>query len=277
MIRTVVISGVGLIGGSFALALRESGFDGRIIGVGREETIRKALAMTAIDEGTQDLAAAARRADLVYLSHSVTRILDDLGTLSDHVRPQTLITDAGSTKIEIMAEAANLRNGVFIGGHPMAGKAVRGVENAEAGLFRGRPYFLCHSGQPQLQELVEIVHRIGAIPIEITAQEHDPLLAKISHLPQLISTALAVTLSGLTDPARVEQTAGPGLRGMLRLAGSSYEDIWEDILKTNPTEIEKALDAYIGILTEMRQELLKPSLEKKFAAAQKFTNRINGK
>ncbi len=270
MIETVVISGVGLIGGSFALALKQSGFSGRIIGVGRPETIRKALDLRVIDEGAQDLAAAARQADLIYLSHSVTRILADLKTLAGNVSPHAIVTDAGSTKVEIMAAAASLPVGIFVGGHPMAGKAVRGVENAEAGLFRERPYFLCNA----VPEFTAMVRQIGAIPIEITAQEHDPLLAKISHLPQLISTALAATLGSLTNPAQVDQSAGPGLRGMLRLAASSYEDIWEDILKTNPTEIEKALDAYLEVLHQIRRSLRNPDLESKFTAAQSYTRLI---
>ena len=132
--KTVAIAGVGLIGGSFALALRKAGFKGRIVGVSSAATIDKAFALGVIDEALP-LAEAAADADLVYLSQPISRIIETLGVLDT----DALVTDAGSTKAVICETARKLKRGRFVGGHPMAGKESRGVEQADADLFRGRP------------------------------------------------------------------------------------------------------------------------------------------
>ena len=140
--KTVVIAGVGLIGGSFALALRKAGFTGRILGVSSPETIRKAVALGAIDRGA-GLEEAVDSADLIYLAQPISRILEMLPRIGEFARPSALITDAGSTKSQIVDAAAHsIRGRQFLGGHPMAGKEARGVEAAEAGLFEGRTYIL---------------------------------------------------------------------------------------------------------------------------------------
>src|SRR5438270_3074666 len=140
--NTVAIFGVGLIGGSFALALRKAGFSGRILGVSSPETLRRALDLHVIDEGVA-AEAAARSADLIYLAQPILRIIDSLPQLEAAARPGALITDAGSTKKTIVDRASEVISRCqFLGGHPMAGRERRGVEAAEADLFRGRPYVL---------------------------------------------------------------------------------------------------------------------------------------
>ncbi len=255
--NTVSIVGVGLIGGSFALALRQAGFAGRIIGVSSPRTIAAALERGVIDEALP-LAPAAAAADLIYLAQPIEQILCTLETLDRHLRPGTLVTDAGSTKRAIVGHAAHhIRRGEFVGGHPMAGKESRGVEQAEAGLFRGRPYVLS-SRNAVLESWIE---RIGARLVILDATEHDRLVALTSHLPQLISTALA---SQITPEAA--QVAGPAALDLTRLALSPYE-IWRDIFATNADAIEGALGAFIARLEALRAALRSPEMQREFDRA----------
>jgi prephenate dehydrogenase len=245
--RVVTIAGVGLIGGSFALALRKAGFEGRIIGVSSRRTTQAALERGVIQEALP-LAEAAAQSDVVFLSQPIEQILETLGMIDPHVRPGTLITDAGSTKAAIVERAARtVHRGRFAGGHPMAGKEARGVEAADADLFRGRPYVLT-SPDPELERWIG---RIGARLVVLDAAEHDRLVALVSHLPQLLSTALAAALAN--DPAAA-RIAGPASIDMTRLALSPY-DIWRDIFATNPGEIDAALASFITRLERMRAGL----------------------
>ncbi|MEO8097105.1 MAG: prephenate dehydrogenase/arogenate dehydrogenase family protein [Acidobacteriota bacterium] len=257
--NTVVIAGVGLIGGSFALAIRQAGFAGRIVGVSSSGTIQKAIARGVVDEGLP-MEQAAAQADLLYISTTIQRILDLLGEVDAHVRPGTIITDAGSTKREICARAADkVRRGTFIGGHPMAGKESRGVEEAEAGLFSGRPYVLTGRA-PELEKWLEL---IGARLVFLDPQEHDRLIALVSHLPQMLATALASVIG--EDP-KAASVAGPGAKDMTRLAFSAY-DIWADILATNGPAIDAALGSFITRLEALRAQLRSPAMEKVFERA----------
>ena len=256
--NTVSIAGVGLIGGSFALALRAAGFAVRIIGVGSVETTGKALARGVIDEALP-LAEAAAVSDLIYLAQPIRKILELIDQLDAWVRPGALITDAGSTKAAIVARAAEkIQRARFIGGHPMAGKESRGVEYADAGLFADCPYVLTARDA----ELESWVERMGARLVFLDAGEHDRLIAVASHVPQLASVALAATIG----EAGAEQVAGPGAVDMTRLAMSSYE-IWRDILATNADSIGSALDAYMAKLEQLRAQLTGEEMAAGFARA----------
>jgi prephenate dehydrogenase len=256
---TVAIVGVGLIGGSFALALRASGFKGRIVGVSSAEAVRVAIERGVIDEALP-LADAARIADLIYLARPIEGILSVLGEIDSHVRPGTLITDAGSTKSAICARAAEtVHRGRFVGGHPMAGKEARGAGEAEASLFRGRPYILT----TPCEELERTVAGFGARVVIMPAEEHDALVAMTSHLPQLISTALAASIGTERDASRV---AGPAAMDLTRLALSPY-DIWRDIFATNAANIDAALGVFIAKLEGLRSQLRGPRIEKEFDEA----------
>jgi prephenate dehydrogenase len=258
-VNAVSIVGVGLIGGSFALALRKAGFTGRIIGVSSPEAIRCALECGAIDEALP-LGQAAAQSDLIYLSRPITGILEAIDSIDTYVRPGTLITDAGSTKLAITQRAAaRIHRGRFVGGHPMAGKESRGAAAAEADLFQGRPYVLT-SPEPQLKDWIE---RIGARVVLLGAEEHDRLVALTSHLPQLISTALAASIGA---QAGAERVAGPAATDLTRLALSPYE-IWRDIFATNSGPVDSALDAFIGKLEELRGMLRSPEIEREFERA----------
>ena len=245
--RVVTIAGVGLIGGSFTLALRKAGFEGRIIGVSSPRTVQAAIERGAIQEALP-LEEAAAQSDVVFLSQPIEKILETLGVLDQYVRPGTLITDAGSTKAAIVERATRtIHTGRFVGGHPMAGKEARGVEAADADLFQGRPWVLT-SPEPELERWIK---KIGARLVVLGAAEHDRLVGLVSHLPQLLSTALASAFA--SEPAAM-RIAGPAAIDLTRLAVSPY-DIWRDILATNTTEIDEALAKFIARLQEIRTNL----------------------
>ncbi len=278
MIETVAIVGTGLIGASFGLALKKAGFGGRILGVSSARAVEDALAHGAID-GAASLEEAAGAADLVYLSQTICRILGTLPKLAHVVKPGALVTDAGSTKAEIVARAACLNGRAqFLGGHPMAGKEKRGAAEAEPDLFAGRTYLLAPSSPkeletPAVREFVEWVRRIGAVPVVVTPEEHDRVVALTSHLPQLVSTALAAELAErLTRPEHL-LAGGPGLADMTRLAASSWE-IWADILATNAGPIDAALAAYIEKLQALRADLGAGRARREFESGAAFRARL---
>jgi prephenate dehydrogenase len=261
--KNVAIVGVGLIGASFGLALRKAGYTGEIVGVSSERSIGEALARGAIDRG-ESLESAASAADLIFLSQPIFGIIETLGKLNDFVRPDALITDAGSTKQAIVdAAQRSITRCAFVGGHPMAGKELRGAGAAEADLFRGRPWILTEAVEHPLRDWIAA---FGAREIILDAARHDRLVAWSSHLPQLASTGLASVLAEQAPDAAA--VAGPGLMDTTRLALSSF-DLWGDILKTNSREIAIALDAYIRKLTELRDHA-----ETEFTVASDFARRL---
>ena len=275
--QTVVIVGVGLIGGSFALALRRAGFTGGIVGVSSPRTIEAALEHGVIDRGAT-LGEACATADLVYLAGPIRQILTVIPQLDAVVKPGALVTDAGSTKSRICEAGALLKNAQFLGGHPMAGKESRGVASAEATLFEGRPYLLTPATLEDLETaparaFVEWVAAIGAEPRILSPQLHDRVVAHSSHLPQLLSTTLAATLGAHPDSCAIAAAAGPGLLDSTRLAMSAW-DIWQDIVDTNRVEIASALTAYEGRLRAVRLALEADSLEGTFLAGGEFARRL---
>ena len=267
---TVAIVGVGLIGGSFALALKKAGFNGRVLGVSSPSTNQAALETGAIDESAT-LEEAGARADLVYLAQPIGRILDTIHRLDALLRPGMLVTDAGSTKEAIVSQAArSIRKCQFLGGHPLAGKEKRGVGEADPDLFSGRTYVLTPTEPAELdtaaaQEFREWLRRIGAKPFVLEPAAHDRIVSYTSHLAQLASTALASTVA---DHVAEDELAisGPGLQDTTRLALSSY-DLWRDIIATNTGAIDQALSACIQKLDHIRQNLRTRQLQEEFNAA----------
>ena len=278
-IRSVAIVGTGLIGASFGLALRRAGFTGAILGVSSPGAIRDAVAAGAVDRGLP-LAEAAGQADLVFLSQTIGRILDTLHHLDGVLKPGALVTDAGSTKCEIVDTGRqNIARGQFLGGHPMAGKETRGASAAEAGLFAGRTWALTPDEHAELEtplarDFRRWLERIGARVMVVDAVTHDRMAAVYSHLPQLVSTALASSVA--EQGARLPGTlAGPGLADMTRLALSSY-DLWRDILATNTDAVEHALAIYIQKLEHVRENLRTRQLQEEFDRAAALAAKIRG-
>ena len=276
--NSVAIVGTGLIGASFGLALRQAGFIGPILGVSSERALADAVAVGAIDRGVT-LAEAAGQAELVFLSQSIGRILDTLRHLDPLLRPGALVTDAGSTKNEIVDHARQfIRRGQFLGGHPMAGKELRGAAAAEAGLFQGCTWVLTPDEPAELETpaaraFVDWLDRIGARLVALDCDEHDRVVAFTSHLAQLASTALASSVGENLSEERHLRVAGPGLRGMTRLALSSY-DLWRDILATNTEHIDRALSRYVQKMEYIRDNLRTRQLQNEFVRGADLAARL---
>ncbi|MDQ2712508.1 MAG: prephenate dehydrogenase/arogenate dehydrogenase family protein [Acidobacteriota bacterium] len=275
--NTVAIVGVGLIGASFALALRKNGFTGDLIGVSSPAALQSGREVGAIT-GAATLEEAAAAADLIYLAQPVDRILVTIEKLAGLVREGSLVTDAGSTKAAIVAKAAAfLPPDQFLGGHPMAGKEQRGAEAANADLFRNRPYVLTpHSGEsPASRDFRSWLPRIGANVIDLSAKEHDATVALTSHLPQILSTALALTLARKQSDYS-SKVFGQGLLDMTRLAMSTPE-LWLSILNTNKEEVASALNAYSRTLSDLHNALGSDTLMELFEAGAGWAKQVRDK
>lgn len=276
--ETVAIVGVGLIGASFGLALRKTGFAGEIIGVSSPDALSAGLARGAISTAAS-LSEAASRADLIYLAQPVDRIIETIRILGPLLRPASFVTDAGSTKLRIVQQAASsLPKGAFVGGHPMAGKEQRGPVGADADLFLNRPYVLTIpdlAGETNALFFENVLVHLGAKVIWMTPEEHDKTVALTSHLPQIISTALATTLAREGNPT-VKKVFGPGLVDMTRLALSSSE-LWMSILGTNREEVCWAIDEYVSSLKDLKENLGKTEMNRFFEEAGLFARSLREK
>ena len=280
--KRISIVGLGLLGGSWGLALKQQGFPGRVVGYARRaETREQALASGAIDEGFADANVAVQGADLVILATPVGVILDHLQHLRPHLEPRALITDVGSTKAIICRKAGEFFSGepLFLGGHPMAGKERSGLENADARLFENARYVLTPLRQEQLadervQAFRALVTLIGARPTTSDPVTHDLAVAYLSHLPQLISSGLASLIEEKHAAENLSlELAATGFRSVTRLAESPYS-VWRDICLTNSENIRAALDAAIQRLEAMKTHLTDRELEGEFKQAQKLRARL---
>lgn len=272
MYRRAAILGTGLMGGSFALALRRHSPKTQIIGWDRADVLQQAAARGVIDEGFSELGDAVRGADLVYIALPVGAALEYMPEIARHAVPDALVTDACSIKT-VMCHAAEkfFRGGTkFLGGHPMSGKAVKGVEHADAEIFAGAKYVFignASEGDPRAQNFVALIESFGAQPVWMDAETHDWAVGIVSHLPQLVSVALAQVIRDETDETGLPLSiAGPGLRDALRLASSPYA-IWRDICLTNPDNIARALDRVSQAIDHMRTRLQSKDLRESFEAA----------
>jgi prephenate dehydrogenase len=290
LIRRVTILGTGLIGGSFALALKKYLTDIQVSGWDRAETAREAQTRGALDESFfGELAPALSNADLIYVALPISVTLDILPEIASQAPASALVTDACSTKLRITQDAAQLfadetaspgpRNAsgpIFLGGHPMAGKELSGIAAADAELFRDHTYALISDGEektpgpasdPRVLAFVKILEKIGARPLWIGARQHDYAVALASHLPQLAAIAMGSFLYDRLDENGLPITlAGPGLRDSLRLAGSPYAT-WRDIVLTNKELLSASLDLFARRLDDLRERLGSRELESDFDAA----------
>jgi len=279
--RRIAIVGLGLVGGSWGLALRRRGFAGVIVGADRAEVVRRALAARAIDEGTEDPAAAASGADLVILAAPVGAILDLLPRLKDAVPPAALVTDVGSTKRLICQRARGLFDDapLFLGGHPLAGKEVSSLDNADAELFEGARYALTplspdHLDDRRVKAFSALVEAMGAHPFLSDAAAHDRAVAYLSHLPQLLSTGLSSLIAEQSAEDFLPlELAGSGFRDVTRLAESPY-GVWRDICLTNIENIRSALELLIDKLEAVKLHLSDRELEREFRQAAKLRERL---
>jgi len=274
--KQVTIIGTGLIGGSLGLALKKRRLAGRIIGCDRAPVLERAQDCGAIEAGTTDPADAVRGSDLVVLATPVIAILDLIGRLGPVLPAKTLVTDVGSTKVEVVQRAAKSfgrsAGQRFLAGHPMAGKENAGVEFADADLFEGAAWLFTplprqnvYAGQ--CGEFIHCAEKMGAKIAVVDPSEHDRFCAWISHLPQMISTALAATLVDEFGPdAPILDIGGRALREMTRISGSSYS-MWRDIAITNKKNIADTLQKLEQRLAHIRENLDSRELAAEFERA----------
>jgi prephenate dehydrogenase len=274
-IRQITIIGTGLIGGSLGLALKKGGFRGKIVGCDSKAVLARAKRARAIDSGLADPVEASRGSDVVVLATPVGSIIELIERLAPRISPSTLLTDVGSTKGEIVSRAAKAFGSHkdaarrFLAGHPMAGKENSGIAFADADLFRGAVWFVTPLPGQKLKsgvvrEYLKLVKKTGARIAELDAAEHDELCAWISHVPQMISTALAATLvEEYGEKAPLLESGGRALREMTRIAASPYS-MWRDIAITNKKQIADALLKLEQRLAHIRENLDTRGLEREF-------------
>ena len=273
----IAIVGLGLIGGSLAMAIRRRWARGLIIAIDRKDILETAMRSHTADVAGDDL-VMARDAELIVLAAPVQQNIRTLAELADYVDGEVLVTDVGGTKAETLAAARALPPRMrFIGGHPLAGAAAGGFSAARPDLFADRPWLITPPDDTRaddLDRLERFIAALGAHPKRIGADAHDRLVGYLSHLPQLAASALMhvvgehVGVDGLA-------LSGRGLRDTTRLA-SSPPAIWLDIAETNSANIREALDELIGVLQELRRDLPHhDTLERVFESAAQWTRRLD--
>jgi prephenate dehydrogenase len=281
-IEKLVIVGVGLIGGSFALALKEAGVVGRVIGVGRGAgNIRRALELGIIDAAGALDGETLKDADLVLLAVPLGQMRPVMRSIAPLLGARTVVTDAGSTKQDVVGFARRELKGAlsrFVPGHPIAGTEKSGAESAFAGLYRGRRVVLTPlaENEPGALALVRAAwERCGASVFELQPKEHDAVLAAVSHLPHVLAYALVDQVARQKNAKQLFSYAAGGFRDFTRIA-SSHPEMWRDICLANRKALLAELDRYGGKLERVRKMLERGdarALDALFSGARKARNR----
>jgi len=255
----VTIIGLGLIGGSIGFALRRGKKSSwEIVGHSRRrETVDRAVSLGAIERGETNLKAAVGRAELVIIATPVLTVKEVFSRIAPHLPASCIVTDTASTKVQVMEWAEELLPPTvdFIGGHPMAGKETYGIQAAEADLFRGCTYCLTPSekASPEsIDAVVGMARNLGAIPFLIDPQEHDDLVAGISHLPMLLSAALVSLTTGSPSWSKMSKLASSGYHDLTRLASGNPE-VNSHICLSNQDAIVDWIDKFSQELERYRQ------------------------
>lgn len=259
MIKRLAIIGVGLIGGSLALALRARGAVGEVVGIGRgEANLRRGVELGVIDRYSLDPCAGVKDADLVFLATPVCTIAGILGQIAPYLAPGSIVTDGGSAKEEIVAACEPLmpEGTFFIGGHPIAGTEHSGVEAAFATLYDNRRCILTPTGltaPTALATVVKMWEMAGSEVVLMDVHKHDRVLAAISHLPHMVAYSLVNSVGGYDrfDENILRYSAG-GFRDFTRIA-SSDPVMWRDIALMNREAILEMMDFFAGSLADLRR------------------------
>lgn len=282
MAGKVVIAGVGLIGGSFALACKARlGSEVRFVGMGRTRaTLEQAKQLGIIDAIDADWASALKGADLVMLGMPVGQMATTMAALVPHLEPQTLVTDGGSTKQDVVAAARAAfgdKIGQFVPGHPIAGAEKSGAAAAHPDLYLGKRVVLTplpESAPDAVRKIRAVWEFCGAKVSEMTPAAHDATFAAVSHLPHLLAFALVDAFARRPEAAELFANAGGGFRDFTRIA-SSHPEMWRDICVANRTALIAELDRYMNALLQARVLLAgadADGLEKLFAGARDARN-----
>ena len=254
----ITIIGLGVLGGSLGLAIKQVHPKANVTGFGRQIRIDEALRRGAIDYGAVSIAGAVHDADIVFICTPVYTIISLLPEIAKNIKPTAIVTDVGSTKYEITSTAKKIfTKGIFVGGHPMAGSEGKGIDFADALMFQNATYVLCveKKNRKKITALTALLNSIGARVLFLSAKEHDEVAAAISHLPQLIAVAM-MNLAGKknkSNPAFLQLAAG-GFRDITRIASSPYE-MWKDILASNSKEIRLVIKEFSAMFRQFEKDL----------------------
>ena len=261
LFRKIAIFGVGLIGGSFALALKKAGAAAHIVGVGRSlRSLERAAELGIIDSFATSPAAAVDGADLVLIAAPVAQTGAILAAIKPHLQPGTVVTDAGSTKSDVVAAARAAlgeRIGCFVPGHPIAGREQNGPDAALVDLYAGKKVVLAalpENDAADVERVAQAWRLCGAVIHTLSAEEHDKVFAAVSHLPHLLAYALVDDIARKPHADLLFQYAASGFRDFTRIAGSSPE-MWRDITLANQPAMLTELDAYLAQLAQLRTML----------------------
>ncbi len=277
-VKRIAIIGLGLIGGSLGLALKRArGDELEIIGFARRsETATEAVRQGAVDRTEAQLAQAVSGADIIIIATPVTTMKEIFLKIAEHLSPNSIVTDTGSTKAQVLEWAQEYLPSTvsFIGGHPMTGKETSGIDEAEASLLKDCVYCLTpaqNASQEASKIMEKLVEWVEARPLFLDAQMHDELVAGVSHLPILLSSALISALARSPLWPQMAELASTGYRDMTRLASGSPE-LNRDICLTNQAAIVDWIDRYIEELKKYRRLVLDgdQSLEKSLKHAQEI-------
>jgi len=282
--KTLGIIGVGLIGGSLGLSFKQAGLVQKVLGSGRSQSnLETALELKQIDE-IVDLTQLAKQSDLIVICVPVAKVKDILLAIKEHIKPDAIIIDVGSTKMDIVAAAKEvLAESVaqFIPCHPIAGGAQHGASAAKIDLFVNKQIILCPLLENRPDDILKIVQcweKIGAVVHKMAALEHDHIFAAVSHLPHLLSYALMLQIANAQDAQKKFVHAGAGFRDFTRIAGSSPE-MWTDISLANHDAILGELDTYLLIIQRMKSAIQNKDateLQKMFQIASDSRNKWQG-
>lgn len=275
--KQITIVGTGLIGGSLALAVKKHKLAKKIVGCDRQPVLDRALQMHALDVAEARPEVAIQGSDVVVLATPVGGIIELIERVGPLLQPSTLLTDVGSTKAEIVRRAAMVFGTSamqrFLPGHPMAGKENSGIEHADANLFEGAVWIFTPSTSSKSgvhKHFAALIEAIGAKVLWMEPDRHDRLCAWISHLPQMVSTAMATTLlEEFGSSVELREIGGRALREMTRIAASPYS-MWRDIAHTNAPNIQEALLRLEQRLAHLRENLKTPELRAEFERANSF-------
>lgn len=268
-----------MIGGSLGLALKQSDFGGTVVGCDKRAVLETALERKVIDRPEAELEDAVAGSDVIVLATPVGTILSQFEQIAPTLPSSTLITDTGSTKQKFAARARMIFGDEaakrVLPGHPMAGKELSGVEHADSDLFKGAVWLVTPIGAnqqytPVQEDFVALLASIGARVVVLDPERHDLLCAWISHLPQMISTALTSVLhEELGDDETMKMIGGRALREMTRIGSSPYS-MWRDIAMTNSANIEDVMLRFEQQMTHLRENLKGPGLRELFESANRF-------
>jgi prephenate dehydrogenase len=261
LVNKLVIFGVGLIGGSVALALKKAGLNTNIVGVGRTQiSLNEALNLNIIDSAESDVQVALKDADMVLIAAPVAQTKNILQSIQPHIAPNMVITDAGSTKCDVLASAKEVLGAQFsqfVGGHPIAGAEKSGASAAKADLYINKNVILTPTAETNAQATQAVKAlwaNCGAVVSEMTAETHDGIFAAVSHLPHLLAFALVDDIASRPNAKQLFSFAASGFRDFTRIAGS-HPEMWRDISLANRTALLSEISAFQAELSTLKQLL----------------------